>query len=169
MPGGREGAVTWYDPSGNLWMFGGLGIDPVLGAAFYFDNLWRFDASTRLWAWMSGDNNDLNVSCTGNPNSNLGADCGHLGVYAQFGTPAPGNKPGSRRGPSTWIDKSGNLWLFGGFGFDAAGSIRQLNDFWEFTPSTSQWTWRGGSTVFKDRLYTVLIQAVWIPGFTPLR
>ncbi len=149
-PGAREGAVTWSDASGNVWMFGGSGIDPALGAAFYFNDLWRFDASTGLWAWMSGDDNDLNVSCIVNPNSNLGVDCGPPGVYGQLGTAAPGNKPGGRRGPSTWIDKSGNLWLFGGFGFDAAGSVRQLNDFWEFTPSTSQWIWRGGSTVAPD-------------------
>ena len=147
VPGAREGAVTWYDGIGELWMFGGYGIDPAMRTGFYFDDLWRFDASTGEWAWMSGDDNDLNVACQFNPDSDLVVDCGHPGVYGQFGVAAPGNNPGSRRGPSTWIDKSGNLWLFGGLGFDAEGNISELNDFWEFTPSTSQWTWRGGSAV----------------------
>jgi hypothetical protein len=36
---------------------------------------------------------------------------------------------------SSWIDSSGNLWLFGGFGTDSGGlAYVNLNDLWRFTP-----------------------------------
>jgi hypothetical protein len=47
--------------------------------------------------------------------------------------------PGARGGSDTWVDSSGNLWLFGGGGYDSAGKAGDLNDLWEFTPSNSQW------------------------------
>jgi len=34
----------------------------------------------------------------------------------------------------TWIDASGNLWVFGGYGRDAAGTVNLLNDLWPFRP-----------------------------------
>src|SRR5208337_3747457 len=59
--------------------------------------------------------------------------------------------PGSRMWASNWTDSSGNLWLFGGFGFDSTGAAGDLNDLWEFNPSTKQWAWMGGnSTVPAD-------------------
>ena len=35
----------------------------------------------------------------------------------------------------SWTDSSGNLWLFGGDGYDADGGAGYLNDLWEFNPS----------------------------------
>ena len=43
-------------------------------------------------------------------------------------------------------DANGNLWLFGGAGFDAADTNGNLNDLWKFSPSTGEWTWVGGSS-----------------------
>jgi hypothetical protein len=50
-----------------------------------------------------------------------------------------------------WADHAGNIWLFGGFGFDSAktgaplGAI--LNDLWEYNITTKQWVWvSGGGT-----------------------
>ncbi len=45
-----------------------------------------------------------------------------------------------------WTVRSGHLWLLGGFGFDASGQHGNLNDLWEFDPSTEEWTWMGGSS-----------------------
>ena len=67
----------------------------------------------------------------------LDSECGQAGVYGTLGTPAAGNIPGGRDGAATWTDSSGNLWLFGGFGFDANGTMGYLNDLWEFNPSTN--------------------------------
>ena len=46
--------------------------------------------------------------------------------------------------------KKGNLWLYGGEGYDANGQLGLLGDLWEFNPSLGQngeWTWMGGSTL----------------------
>ena len=40
------------------------------------------------------------------------------------------------------------LW---GYGFDANGNVGNLNDLWEFNPSTKQWTWMGGSSTVGNR------------------
>jgi hypothetical protein len=33
---------------------------------------------------------------------------------------------------SSWIDSSGNLWLFGGYGYDSTGALGYLNDMWHW-------------------------------------
>jgi N-acetylneuraminic acid mutarotase len=43
---------------------------------------------------------------------------------------------GARNAVSSWTDSSGNLWLFGGFGYDSAGNLNYLNDLWQYDPST---------------------------------
>ena len=43
----------------------------------------------------------------------------------------------------TWTDAAGNFWLFGGLGYDSAGTLGYLNDLWKY--SAGQWTWMGGS------------------------
>jgi N-acetylneuraminic acid mutarotase len=55
-------------------------------------------------------------------------------VYGTLGTPATVNIPGSRLDASAWTDSSGNLWLFGGEGFDANGNLGYLNDVWRYQP-----------------------------------
>jgi hypothetical protein len=53
-------------------------------------------------------------------------------------TPNPyTNTPGTREGGAAWTDASGNLWLFGGLGFELSGNVTPdtlsgyLNDLWE--------------------------------------
>ena len=75
------------------------------------------------WTWVSGSN-------VGNAK----------GVYGTLGVAAASNVPGNRMNAVSWIDSSGNLWLFGG-----VGSSSPTNDLWEFNPSTKQWTWMSGS------------------------
>ncbi len=43
--------------------------------------------------------------------------------------------PGARYYSISWIDGYGNLWLFGGLGYDASGSLGFLNDLWKFVYS----------------------------------
>jgi hypothetical protein len=59
---------------------------------------------------------------------------GQPGVYGTFGMSAAGNDPGGRDGTSFWMDSSGNLWLFGGYGYDANGAVGLLNDLWKYQP-----------------------------------
>ena len=125
-PGGRYGASTWTDSSGNFWLFGGLGID-ANGNGGNLDDLWEFNptpggATTNYWAWMNGGNT-----------------AGPPAVYGTMGTPATTNTPGGRYEASSWVDNSGNFWIFGGQG------TGELNDLWAFNPPTSKWVWMGGS------------------------
>ncbi len=77
---------------------------------------------------MSGANT-APVDCTGQP-----------GVYGRLGTPAAGNVPGGREGAASWIDQSGNFWLFGGYAVPSDGFGDYLNDLWRFDPSSMEWT-----------------------------
>jgi hypothetical protein len=66
-----------------------------------------------------------------------------------YGTPragAAGNGPGARASAVSWQDRSGNFWLFGGYGYDQVDSVGNLNDLWEYSLGTGVWTWIGGSS-----------------------
>ena len=133
IPAGRDGAVSWTDASGNFWLFGGYNHNTTDN---YFNDLWEFNPSTNTWAWMSGSAVE---SCTT-------ANCAKEGVYGQLGVAAVSNNPGSRQNATSWTDKQGNLWLFGGQGYDSTDTFGYLNDLWEFSPSTKEWAWMGGSS-----------------------
>jgi hypothetical protein len=136
VPGGRYGSVSWTDGSGNLWLFGGFGPDSTgaggLLAQGLLNDLWVFNPTSKEWTWMSGS-------------STLGANGGQSGVYGTLGTAAASNVPGGRGGSVSWIDGSGNLWLFGGSGVDSTGAQGYLNDLWVFNPTSKEWTWMSGS------------------------
>jgi hypothetical protein len=122
VPGARESSISWIDGYGNLWLFGGFGYT-ASGSQGRLNDLWKFDGTN--WTWVSGSNA---------VNQN--------GVYGTKGVPASGNVPGARSISISWIDGQGNLWLFGGYGYDASGS-GFLNDLWKF--DGTNWTWVSGS------------------------
>jgi N-acetylneuraminic acid mutarotase len=140
IPGGRYGFVSWKDVNGNFWLFGGEGLDAD-GKDGYLNDLWELNPSTREWTWMSGSSS---ISDFCKPLAGL-TYCGESGDYGELGTAASGNTPGGRYQAVGWTDREGNLWLFGGYGFDASGIVGFLNDVWEFEPSSMEWSWRGGS------------------------
>ena len=92
------------------------------------NDLWEFSPTAKTCTWMGGSN-------TAN----------HTGVYGTLGTPAATNVPGARGAAVSWTDGSGKFWLFGGGGYDSAGTQGDLNDLWEFNPRTKEWTWVSGS------------------------
>ena len=47
---------------------------------------------------------------------------GEAGIYGTLGVASSSNFPGGRVGAISWADSSGNLWLFGGNGYDSAGT-----------------------------------------------
>jgi hypothetical protein len=51
-PQARQGAASWTDPSGRLWMFGGNGYDAE-GASETFGDLWRLSPESSGWSLMS--------------------------------------------------------------------------------------------------------------------
>jgi len=148
-PGGRQTALLVADNSGNLWLFGGLGLDSLgtqnpgnIGGlppgtapeGALLNDLWQYNIATQQWTWVSGG------GATGLANQ--------VGMYGTQQTAAAGFFPGSRWSSSGWIDSNGNIWVFGGWGY--ASSLAQstgfLNDVWEFEPTTGLWTWWKGSS-----------------------
>jgi N-acetylneuraminic acid mutarotase len=122
-PAPRTGAVTWTNPnSGNLFLFGGE------DGVFFYNDIWSYNIGSNAWTRVSGGAN-LNVPA----------------VYGTQGTAAAGNYPGARWGATARLDSTGKLWLFGGYGYDSAGTLGLLNDLWTFNINTNQWTWIAGS------------------------
>src|SRR4030095_409313 len=72
--------------------------------------------------------------------------CCQAGVYGTQGVPSPNNMPGAR-GENfwTWVDTSGNLWLYGGIGHDVNGLSQVLSDLWKYDIANDEWTWIDGS------------------------
>jgi hypothetical protein len=124
-PSGRGYAVSSVDSSGNLWLFGGSGVDSN-GALLPMNDLWKFSAGQ--WTWMSGPT--------------VGSQSG---IYGTLGVPSTNTIPGAREEATSWTDASGNFWIFGGMGFDAVGFAGSLNDLWKY--SNGEWTWMGGASV----------------------
>jgi hypothetical protein len=140
VPGGRWGAATWTDASGNLWMFGGNGLSAANRGLL--NDFWEFNSSAIAtagtfttsqgqWTWESSSN----------PTT---ADVNQLGVYPPSANPYPG----ARVSAVTWTDASGNFWMFGGYGFDVNGHEGYLNDLWEYTGG--KWTFVSGSDLYNQ-------------------
>ncbi len=125
-PGARENAVSWTDDDGNFWMFGGSGFaaNDEIG---FLNDLWKYTPALNTWTWVGGSNR-LNQE----------------GHYGDRGESSGSNAPGGRFMSTSWTDNSGNLWLFGGFGY-ANDKLGALNDLWKYTPANGQWTWFKGS------------------------
>jgi N-acetylneuraminic acid mutarotase len=129
VPGARYGGISWADARGNFWLFGGQGIDSA-GHQNLLNDLWQYSPSAKTWTWVSGSN-------VGNA----------PGVYGTMGTASANVVPGARFGVSYWTDSAGNFWLFGGYGADSTGTLGELGDLWEYSPSTNTWTWVNGSNI----------------------
>jgi Galactose oxidase, central domain len=120
IPGARWGSASWVDASGNLWLFGGLGVDDASADTGEYSDLWKYSPSSGEWTWVGGQ--DV---------------ANQVGTYGTKGTAASTNIPGGRERPVTWTDASGNLWLFGGLGYDSVGTAQgsgNLNDMWKYGP-----------------------------------
>lgn len=133
-PGARYSSISWTDASGNMWLFGGYGF--ATDGLGYLNDLWKYNPSTNQWTWMKGDTTTNSI-----------------GAYGTQNISSPTNKPGARYGSISWADASGNLWLFGGYGYATAGS-NDFNDLWKYNTSTNEWTWiKGSSTVNSAGIY----------------
>jgi N-acetylneuraminic acid mutarotase len=133
VPGARAGAASWIDESSNLWLFGGEAYDST-GAWGIVNDLWEFNPTEKTWTWVSGRDTANTSAVSGTP-----------GIYGTLGVASVNNLPGARLDSASWRDSSGNLWLFGGGGYDSAGTNGSLNDLWEYSPATKEWTLFGGN------------------------
>jgi N-acetylneuraminic acid mutarotase len=135
MPGSRFGSVAWTDGTGDLWLFGGYGYDAQY--LNYLNDLWRYDPDTAEWTWISGSRKSA-----------------RSGKYGAQGLTSANSVPGSRYESVAWMDGTGNLWLFGGYGYAGSGRRDTLNDLWRYDPVVDRWTWISGfNIVAKPGIY----------------
>lgn len=90
-------------------------------------DVWKFNMSSKLWAWMDGSS-----QVTTRP------------VYGQ-----PGARPGGRELSVCWLDETnGYMYIFAGHGWASTGVAGDLDDMWRYTlgASSSAWTFLSGST-----------------------
>jgi hypothetical protein len=119
-PSARTANAHWKDPAGNLWLFGGANIS---GA---YNDMWRYNTVTNMWAWIGGD-------IAGNITGVNGTKC----------ISDTSNIPCGRYDDRTaWTDQQGNFWLFGGFGY---GGTR-INDLWKYCYTSDLWIWQSGDS-----------------------
>jgi hypothetical protein len=128
-PPARQGAASFTDSSGNLWLFGGAGEDAT-GTAGHFNDLWKFSPDAGGWSRAAGSDS-----------------LDSAGHYGTRGVSSPTNVPSARVHATSWTDLTGDLWLFGGQGSDAAGTLGTRSDLWKYSLSTRQWTWVSGSAI----------------------
>jgi uncharacterized protein (TIGR02145 family) len=126
-PGNRSGAFSWTGQDNKLYLFGG-GANNAQGVYVRYNDLWSYDTASAEWTLLGGSEV---------------ADA--PGIYGQLGVADSNNWPGSRELGAAWADGSGNLWLFGGLGFDASNQSWWLNDLWKYDIASGLWTWVGGS------------------------
>lgn len=111
-PGFTYEGTEWKDLSGNFWLYDNY-------------DLWKFNPSTLEWTWIKGPQG-----------------VNSYGVYGIQGVSSPSNHPGTRSLCSaSWVDNTGNLWLFGGGGYNGYKS-----DLWKYNILANQWTWVKGDT-----------------------
>jgi hypothetical protein len=126
IPGGRGHSFFWTDASGNFWLFGGTGLAQSGGFGELTD-LWKYDIITGQWTWVKGGNTINNIP-----------------IYGTIGIGTLSNSPGSRQQGTTWVDNSGNLWLYGGLGYGEDASYGIFADLWKYNIATNIWTWISG-------------------------
>ena len=126
-PGKCSKATTWMHPSGVLYMFGGS--SSKLATSYF----WSYSPGTLQWTKLGGTTGVTKCA----------------GKYGEMGSASKKNYPGCREGAASWVDQHGNLWMFGGSGFDnfsttAFAMPGLLSDFWMYNTSSHQWVWIGG-------------------------
>lgn len=114
-PGGRFTPIAWQDVSGNVWIFGGFGLDSTGQTLNYLSDLWRYSGGE--WTWMGGP-----VLSAQAP------------VFGTQGVPAPNNVPGPRYEAVGWVDANQNFWLFSGYYSPDPLHTYYYNDVWKLLP-----------------------------------
>lgn len=128
LPGSRWGAAAWTDAGGNLWLFGGWGLDSTgTNGNGALNDLWVYTPNSvagqpGTWTWIKGSN-------TASSNGVYGNETRPYLTYVIW-------TPGGRSNATHWVDSLGQLWLFGGEGYDSTSTTGNgyLNDMWRYLP-----------------------------------
>ena len=128
LPGSRWGASGWTDAGGNFWLYGGWGLDSSgTNGNGALNDLWVYTPNSTVgqpgtWTWIKGSN-------TGAANGIYGDEVRPYKTYEIW-------TPGGRSNATHWVDGNGQLWLFGGAGYDSTSTTGNgyLNDMWRYLP-----------------------------------
>jgi hypothetical protein len=101
-----------------IWIYGGDGYTSG-------SDVWYYDINQKAWVYIG--------------------DSGVNGVYTDKLSESTTAHMGKRSRMASAIDKSGNMYIFGGETKDL-GYHTAWNDFWKYNTNTNKWTWLGGST-----------------------
>ena len=107
-------STSWIDSNSDLWLFGGYGFDSE--GSGHLNDLWKYNIESGYWTWVLGDT-------LGN----------QAGIYGIKGIASQSNIPGARRLSTLNVDSNGEVWLFGGRGYDSENNTGYLNDLWKFS------------------------------------
>lgn len=113
-PGKRSQSITFIDNEGNLYLWGGTGIDYTTYTIPYND-LWKYDVSIQQWAWIGGADN--------------------AGNYGAIGIESDLFFPSARIDVNPILSNDGMLFFYGGY-------YRYSNkfDLWKYNPNNNSWT-----------------------------
>ena len=128
LPGSRWGASSWIDAGGNFWLFGGWGLDSTgTNGNGALNDLWVYTPNSTAgqpgtWVWVKGSN-------TGAANGVYGDELRPYKTFEMW-------TPGGRSNATHWVDGNGQLWLFGGQGYDSTSTTGNgdLSDLWRYLP-----------------------------------
>lgn len=79
------------------------------------------------WSWIAGSD-----------------QVGEQGSYGPVGVFGSSYHPGGRKNAVVWSDNNGDIYLFGGDGFDGLGASGRLNDLWKYDTGIQKWAFLGG-------------------------
>ncbi|MBM3381678.1 MAG: hypothetical protein FJY29_04475 [Betaproteobacteria bacterium] len=108
-PGFRERSALWTNGK-ESWLFGGLCTEN--NRMMFSNDLWKWDGKN--WTWLAGRKcaqaNEKNVSASAE------------------------QEPSPRVATTTWIDRAGHLWMFGGFSYHSGSfsTPRMNNELWKW-------------------------------------
>ncbi|MFY0673377.1 MAG: T9SS type A sorting domain-containing protein [Bacteroidia bacterium] len=122
VPGARRSNYGWSDGD-DLYFYGGDGQDSTKYG--FLSDTWKWDGTKWIW---TGGSKTVNVQET----------------YDIINGPAI-RIPGARKNSASFQADNGDLYLFGGHGFDANGDEGYLSDLWVRDFESGNWTWLKGS------------------------
>jgi hypothetical protein len=125
-PGGREWGSVLRDADGNLLFFGGYGWGKYQYGSMYMtalgplNDVWKYDVTTGTWTWVAGDDFTWGT-----------------GAYdTQNARPA---LPSGRYGMARWVEASGDVLFFGGWGYDWETTYDFLAETWRWKAADKAW------------------------------
>ena len=115
-PGSRFACTINPDltSDGQFILFGG-----AVGGYGIGNDLWIYNAKSNIWTWINGsDTNNV------------------VGSYGVKNVQSPYNSIGARYGQASWITRSGEMYVFGGW----TATYGKANDLWKFSGRVGIWT-----------------------------